>query len=156
MSAASFKPAWWLWSSHLQTIWPTLFRRRIRDLILHPERFELPDGDFVDLVWTNNQEGPIVLMLHGFEGSIDSPYAKGMLLELSQLGWRGVFMHFRGCSGEHNRLPRSYHSGDTADVAMVVQALKERNPGVPICAMWLSLGCNVLLKWRGETGDTKP
>lgn len=150
----SFKPAWWLSNKHLQTLWPTLCRRPIHDIAIARERFELPDGDFVDLDWSGNGHGPIVIMLHGLEGSIDSPYAKGMLHAISKQGWRGVLMHFRCCSGERNRLPRTYHSGETGDINAVVTTLSQREPGVPMAALGFSLGGNVLLKWLGESGQS--
>lgn len=150
----AFKPAWWLSNKHLQTLWPTLCRRPIHDIAITRERFELPDGDFVDLDWSGSGHGPIVVLLHGLEGSIDSPYAKGMLHAISRQGWRGVLMHFRCCSGERNRLPRTYHSGETGDINIVVQALSRREPHVPMAAMGFSLGGNVLLKWLGESGQS--
>jgi uncharacterized protein len=148
-----FKPAWWLPGPHLQTLWPALCRRAIKNLVLERERFELPDGDFIDLDWVGKTNtGPIILILHGLEGSIHSHYAKGMLHAVTQENWRGVFMHFRGCSGEHNRLPRSYHSGDTGDLATILQTLYKREPQTSFAAIGFSLGGNVLLKWLGETG----
>jgi len=152
-----FKPAWWLRNSHLQTIWPTVCRSNIKTLPLERERLELPDGDFLDLDWSGKQfSGPIVLILHGFEGSIESHYAKGMLRSINQRGWRGVFMHFRGCSGEPNRLPQGYHSGETKDVDFVVKTLRDREPNTDMAAIGYSLGGNVLLKWLGETSDKNP
>jgi predicted alpha/beta-fold hydrolase len=152
-----FKPAWWLPNGHLQTIWPALFRRKIKNLPLERERLELPDGDFIDLDWMNrNHHGPLVLILHGLEGSIDSHYAKSLLLTISQLGWRGVFMHFRGCSGEPNRLAKAYHSGETADVNYVTNLLFKREPKTHLAVIGFSLGGNVLLKWLGETGKQNP
>ena len=157
MKAQEFKPAWWLPGPHLPTIWPTLCRRPIKDLQITRERFELPDGDFIDLDWVNFQShGPIVLLLHGLEGSIKSPYIKGMLHEIQLLGWRGVVMHFRSCSGELNRLSRTYHSGETQDVALVVDVLSKRDGKAPMAAIGFSLGGNVLLKWLGETGADNP
>jgi len=151
-----FEPAWWLPHAHLQTLWQGLCRRDIKNLRVKRERFELPDGDFVDLDWVGKDSGPIVVILHGLEGSITSLYAQGMLNAIKQHGWRGVLMNFRGCSGEHNRLPRLYHAGETRDLAMVVQSLSQRNPGVPIATIGFSLGGNVLLKWLGETGNSSP
>lgn len=157
MSNNSFKPAWWLQNPHLQTLWPTLCRRRIQNLPIQHERFELPDGDFIDLSWVGSGKGrPIVLLLHGFEGSIESHYSKGMLMAIQQQGWRGVFMHFRGCSGEPNRLSRAYHSGETGDVAALVNALRKLEPNTDIAAIGFSMGGNVLLKWLGETGSQNP
>jgi predicted alpha/beta-fold hydrolase len=157
MSANQFKPAWWLPNSHLQTIWPALCRSDIKNLPLERERLELPDGDFIDLDWLDRQKnGPIVLILHGFEGSIDSHYSKGMLQTINQRGWRGVFMHFRGCSGEPNRLPRGYHSGETSDLNYVMKVLLARESATYFAAIGYSLGGNVLLKWLGETGKENP
>src|SRR3990167_2282858 len=155
MSDNQFKPAWWLPNSHLQTLWPPIFRRNIKDLQLERERLELPDGDFIDLDWVSRQkQGPLVLILHGLEGSIESHYAKGMLQTVTQYGWRGVFMHFRGCSGEPNRLARSYHSGETGDIDYVISLLRDREPNLILAAVGFSLGGNVLLKWLGEKKDT--
>src|SRR3990167_7379380 len=157
MNDYQFKPAWWLKNSHLQTLWPAICRRKVNNLSLERERLELPDGDFIDLDWVGREEsGPLVLILHGLEGSIHSHYAKGMLRTLTHHGFRGVFMHFRGCSGEPNRLPRSYHSGDTGDVDYVIHKLLDRKMNKEIAAIGFSLGGNVLLKWLGETAALNP
>lgn len=156
MNHSSFKAAWWLQNPHLQTLWATLCRRPIKNLHITRERFELPDGDFLDLDWVGNNKGPIVIILHGLEGSIDSPYAKGMLNAIQCQGWRGVVMHFRCCSGEPNRLSRMYHSGETGDLATIVNALRQRERDTPIAAIGFSLGANVLLKWLGETNKQNP
>lgn len=151
--SSQFKAAWWLPGPHLQTLWPALMRRPIH-IPIRRERLELPDGDFLDLDWAVTENtGPLVLILHGLEGSIESPYAKGLMRALLQQNYRVVFMHFRGCSGEHNRLARAYHSGDTCDLAYVVEHLQQSQVGIPIHAVGYSLGGNVLLKWLGETGN---
>ena len=144
-----FHAPWWLRGPHAQTLWPQL-RRRPGQLVLSPERLELADGDFVDLCWTQNTDGPIVAVFHGLEGSINSPYAMGMMAAVEARGWRGVFMHFRGCSGAFNRLDRSYHSGDTGDIARLIDTLRVRFPDLPVAAIGYSLGGNALLKYLGE------
>jgi predicted alpha/beta-fold hydrolase len=157
MTENKFKPAWWLKNSHMQTIWPVLCRGSIKNLPLERERVELPDGDFIDIDWVGKHEaGPIVVLLHGFEGSIESHYAKGMLQAINLQGWRGAFMYFRGCSGETNRLSRGYHSGETSDTDFVIRTLFYREPETPLAAVGYSLGGNVLLKWLGETGQDNP
>ena len=152
---SSFKPAWWLRNPHLQTLWPVFMRRRLRPP-LRRERLELPDGDFVDLDWTLNDSGPIVMLFHGLEGGRKSHYVRGMLAALPRHGLRGVLMHFRGCSGEPNRLARAYHSGDTGDIDFLVRTLKAREPHTPLAAIGYSLGGNALLKWLGEQGAQAP
>lgn len=155
VSMSAFEPAWWLPGPHLQTIFPNVFRRR-PNVELRRERWELDDGDFLDLDWTRNRTGPIVLILHGLEGSSESPYAAGMLRTVQQHGWRGALLHARGCSGEPNRLARRYHAGDTEDLHHVVKRLRAREPDTPLAVLGYSLGGSVLLNWLAESGDARP
>lgn len=148
-----FQPAWWCRGAHAQTLWARLLRRT-PEISYWRERLELPDGDFIDLDWSENGSGPIVIVLHGLEGSSSSPYARGIMRAIERRGWRGVVMHFRGCSGEPNRLARSYHSGDTGDLAYLVNLLRRREPRTALAAVGFSLGGNVLLKWLGKSGKT--
>jgi predicted alpha/beta-fold hydrolase len=153
MSAdGGFRPAWWLPGGHLQTLFPTLFRVR-RPPPLKRERLELDDSDFLDLDWTPEQAGPLVLLLHGLEGSQHSHYASGFLETLDRSGLQCVQMYFRGCSGEPNRLPRGYHSGETGDLQTVINHISQRYPERDIHAVGVSLGGNVLLKWLGENPE---
>jgi hypothetical protein len=94
---ADFTPAWWLPGAHLQTLVPNLIPRRGPSL--RRERLELPDGDFLDLDWGPECDGPLVLLLHGLEGSSRSPYAAGLMRRLAQTGFQGLVMHFRGWGG---------------------------------------------------------
>jgi len=148
--SGAFHPAWWLPGAHLQTLWPALLRRAPAPA-LRRERVELPDGDFIDVDWAG-ERGPIVVVLHGLGGSSDSHYARGILRAVVRQGWRGAVLHFRGCSGEPNRLPRSYHAGETGDLRTFLAMLRRREPHTPLAAVGYSLGGNVLLKWLGEQG----
>ncbi|MGH8608103.1 MAG: hydrolase [Gammaproteobacteria bacterium] len=152
LAVEGFKPAWWISSPHAQSIWAAFLRRRPR-LQLTRERLELPDGDFVDLDWTPLARGPLVLVFHGLEGSNHSCYAMGTLEAIKRHGWQGAIMYFRGCSGEINRLARSYHSGDTGDMRFLFQYLRHRHPGQVLAAIGFSLGGNALLKYLGEAGN---
>ncbi|MDP3704738.1 MAG: hydrolase [Legionellaceae bacterium] len=147
-----FKPAWWLANPHAQTMYPTL-ARRLQASIDHVERFELPDGDFIDLAWAVNglsPDAPVVVFLHGLGGNAHSTYVAGQLQAYNRMGWRAVLMHFRGASAEPNRFMRAYHSGDTADLNCFLHALAEREPNTKKAVVGVSLGGNVLLKWLGE------
>ncbi len=150
--SSQFKPAWWLPGAHAQTIWPSLLRTLV-EIETREERLTLADGDFIDLAWTRGNSNKIVIVLHGLAGSIDSSYARGMLAAISKKGWRGVFMHFRGCSGEHNLKDRSYHSGETGDLRFLVDTLRKRHPEATLSAVGYSLGGNALLKYLGEYKD---
>ena len=114
------------------------------------ERWETPDGDFIDLDWAGTK-GPLMALFHGLEGSSTSPYARAIAAQALADGWRCVVPHFRGCSGELNRLPRAYHSGDSAEIAWILQALSGKAGKLYGCG--ISLGGNALLKYLGEQGE---
>ena len=158
-TVSDFRPAWWLRGSHRQTVWRKLFDGAPLPSYRR-ERFETSDGDFVDLDWLDSKdrsdERPLVIVLHGLEGSSRSPYVPGLLRLAERRGWDGVAMNFRSCSGELNRLPRFYHSGETGDLNEVVSSLIARWPGRSIGLVGYSLGGNVLLKWLGERGEKAP
>ena len=149
--SSRFRAAWWLSSPHLQTVWPTFFRTT-PEVAVERERLELDDGDFIDLDWTTRPCGPRLLVLHGLEGCSRSHYVQGLAAAMHGRGWRVIAMHHRGCSGEPNRLTRTYHSGETTDLSRVVRELRRREPDVPLCVAGYSLGGNVVLKWLGERG----
>lgn len=155
MNASTFQPAWWLPTAHLQTIWPALFRRQ-PDIEVTRERVELADGDFLDLDWYGNLIDPLVLINHGLEGSINSHYALPLMNALNKSGFASVFMHFRNCSEEPNRLARAYHSGETGDVQSIIQHIFETHQREVFAAIGFSLGGNALLKWLGESGESNP
>jgi uncharacterized protein len=157
----AYRPPWWYRGRHLQTLWGPALRRGGPPL--RRERWPTPDGDVLDLDWVDAGGGaapaarsPLLVVLHGLEGSSRSHYARGLLAEIRAAGWRGVVLHFRSCSGELNRLPRFYHSGDTGDLDWVVARLAAREPAVPIGLVGVSLGGNVALKWLGERGAGVP
>lgn len=151
---SEFIPARWLQNRHLQTLLPNVFYQR-SPVQIRRERLELPDGDFIDVDWTSGSTGPIVIVLHGLEGSIKSRYATRMMQHIHDMGLRGALPHFRGCSGEPNRLPIGYHSGFTQDLEYFTGLLKQREPQTALAAVGYSLGGNVLLKWLGESPNAR-
>lgn len=142
----------------MQTVWGPLFRRRGR-LRVRRERVTTRDGDFVDLDWADGGDGagaPLLLVLHGLEGSSRSHYALSLMRLALARRWRAVTLNFRSCSGELNRLPQFYHSGHTEDLDDVIALLLSREPATRLGAVGFSLGANVLLKWLGERDKDAP
>ncbi len=158
-SPTAYRAPRWLPGGNLQTLYPALLAP-VPAVAWHRERWDAPDGDFIDLDWSEPRDRkpgiagnrqPLVVLFHGLEGSSNSHYARAMMHAVQQRGWRGVVAHFRGCSGELNRLPRAYHSGDSAEIDWILRRLRERHAG-PLFAAGVSLGGNALLKWLGEQG----
>jgi predicted alpha/beta-fold hydrolase len=143
----AYEAPWWLPGGHLQTLCGALapaprvaFRR---------ERWETPDGDFIDLDWAGT-EGPLLALFHGLEGSSSSAYARAIAAEAVARGWRCVVPHFRGCSGVLNRLPRAYHSGDSEEIGWILRRLDAAH------VAGVSLGGNAVLKYLGESRADTP
>jgi predicted alpha/beta-fold hydrolase len=131
----------------MQTILPVLFPRRLI-LPFDRERLELNDGDFLDLDWSRSGRKRVAILSHGLEGGSKDVCVRGMAAALVAAGWDVLAWNFRGCGGEANRLLRFYHSGETGDLAAVIEhaaAAYER-----IALIGFSLGGNVTLKYLGE------
>ncbi|WP_406827754.1 hydrolase [Microbulbifer sp. ARAS458-1] len=154
-----FTPGIGLTNCHLQTVFP-VFHRSKPWVRTQAQWLETPDGDRIALhtpVRLEDDPGrPIVLILHGLEGSVESPYIQGLIPALISAGFQVAVMHFRGCGGIPNRLPRAYHSGDSDDPRWLAGRLTAHYPNTPLMAVGYSLGGNVLLKWLGEDGDKSP
>ena len=159
--AAPYSAPFWLAGGHLQTIYAATLAGAPQ-VDYHRERWELPDGDFVDVDWVNYKTAdttvgddkiPVVVLFHGLEGNSQSGYAKSLMAAVKEKGWRGVVIHFRGCSGKPNRLPRVYYAGDTPEMQLLLSRVQEHLPQAPIYAVGVSLGANALLKWLGESGE---
>lgn len=157
LADADFRPHRLLSDPHIQTLFPFLLRR-IPELAIRRERIELPDGDFVDLGWSGAQAPgvPLAVLVHGLTGDFESKYLRGTARHLIAAGWRTVMLQLRGGGSEPNRLPRSYHQGDTADLRYLLRLLREREPGTPLAVVGWSLGGNIVLKAMGEEGDQAP
>lgn len=160
-NAAPYSAPFWLPGGHLQTIFAATFANTPQ-VNYRRERWELPDGDFVDADWIelgdknlSNADAttPIMVLFHGLEGNSNSNYAKSLMAAAQNKGWRGVVIHFRGCSGEANRLPRAYYAGDTPEIQLLLSRVRDNAPKAPIYAVGVSLGGNALLKWLGESND---
>jgi len=149
----------WLPGGHAQTVYAALFAPRPR-VDYERELWNTPDNDRIALDWVRPRDArtrtegassaPLVALFHGLEGSSRSPYALALMAEVARRGWRGLVVHFRSCGGEPNRLPRAYHSGDTAEADWILHRLKSVQAGTALYVVGVSLGGNVLLKWLGE------
>ncbi len=153
----TFRPAVWARGPHTQTLMARLLRPRDEPAMVR-ERISTPDGDFLDVDWGPDpgDSAPVVLVIHGLEGSATRSYVLNVCRELLARGLRAVAMYLRGCSGEANLLPRAYHSGETGDINQVLDLIRRIHPGRALGAWGFSLGGNILLKLLGERDDGGP
>ena len=169
-----FRAPPWLPGGNLQTIWPARLSSRppgpppayLR------ERWDTPDGDFIDVdllpatpaadkdkdkdtatATATAAAAPMLVLFHGLEGTSSSHYALSFAQVAQRLGWTFAVPHFRGCSGELNRAPRAYHSGDFEEVGWILRRLRQRT-AAPLFVVGISLGGNALLRWAEEAGDS--
>ena len=154
IAETSYQAPFWLSGGDLQTIVPAVFGHTAK-IQYERVRWELEDGDFIDTDWVNRDASnqPTVVLFHGLEGNSASHYAKALMAKVQEIGWRGVVIHFRGCSGEENRLPRAYFAGDSAEIEMMLTRVRMENVESKIYVVGVSLGANALLKWLGERAE---
>jgi len=142
---------------HVQTL-AGKFMRPQPELPFRRERWETPDGDFLDLDLAQPaaDETRWVVILHGLEGNSRRPYVRCAAAALHHRGFGVAALNFRSCSGEPNRRARAYHSGETEDLDFVLRELRGRVPDASFGALGFSLGGNVLLKYLSEQGEQSP
>ena len=154
-----YRSPWWLPGGHAQTIWAALGARRHRGAPpgWRRERWNTPDGDFIDVDHAEHAhapDAPLLVLFHGLEGSSASQYATAFADFAAEQGLALAVPHFRGCSGELNRAPRAYHSGDFEEIDWILRRFAQTMPQRPRLAAGVSLGGNALLRWAGEMGHS--
>ena len=149
VSTAKYKPPFFLSNAHIQTIIPSVFRKPAPPLYTR-ERIETPDRDFIDLDWSYIKAYRLAIISHGLEGNSSRAYVTGMVNALNNNGWDAVALNFRGCSGEPNRLLKSYHSGFTDDLALTIKHAKKKQMYNEIALIGFSIGGNMTLVHLGR------
>ncbi len=156
MIPSSYRAPVWLPGGHVQTILAAKGVPRPR-VAYRRERWSTPDEDFIDVDFAQpepaSDTAPVLVLFHGLEGSSQSHYSLSTMRAAADRGWRGLVVHFRGCSGEPNRLPRAYHSGDSEEGDWVLRRVHARWTHARLFAVGISLGGNMLAKWLGERAE---
>jgi predicted alpha/beta-fold hydrolase len=153
---SNYKPPLFFKNGHLSTMYAGLLRE-INGLVQSRERIHLPDGDFMDLDWSYAKQASkkVTILLHGLEGNAQRAYIQGSAKALTESGYDVCAVNFRGCSGEPNTTYRSYHSGATEDLKVVLEHIVKNKEYNKIYLKGFSLGGNLLLKYLGE-GNSIP
>jgi hypothetical protein len=142
-------------NGHLETLFAGLLRRGPRVAFVR-ERLELEDGDFLDLDWSRTGSRRLALITHGLEGHSRRPYVLGMARALNAAGFDVLARNLRGCSGELNRLPKAYHSGETGDLRRVLAHALASGDYDAVVLVGFSVGGNQTLRFLGEDPAAVP
>lgn len=150
--SSAYQPPFPFRNGHIATVYSGLFRK-VANPGQERERLELEDGDFMDLDWSyaykDKPNTHLAIVLHGLEGNAQRPYVLGAVKAFLNTGYDACALNFRGCSGETNRLYRSYHSGASDDLERVIHHILANKHYTHIIINGFSLGGNVTLKYLG-------
>ncbi|WP_298478820.1 alpha/beta fold hydrolase [uncultured Maribacter sp.] len=149
--SSSYNPPLIFKNGHLSTIYSGIFRQ-VKNVSQKRERIMLSDGDFLDLDWSysTKKTKKVVLLIHGLEGNAQRAYVTGSATLFNNHHYDVCAINLRGCSGEINRVYRSYHSGATEDLKATIQHILETKNYSSIYIKGFSLGGNLTLKYLGE------
>jgi len=161
IKSQQYHPSFFFKNHYCSTIFPSLFRKIT--VQYERQRWNTPDGDFLDLDWSKKGFQKLLITIHGLEGSSDSNYIKGMVKIFNDHEYDAVAINLRGCSGEHNLGRTNYHSGQTSDLDFVIKKILKQSRGIEtgynykeLVIVGFSLGGNIVLKYGGEQGDKIP
>ncbi|MHC2993054.1 alpha/beta hydrolase [Pontibacter sp. HJ8] len=149
------KPPFYLFNGHMQTIVPSLFRQ-VEGVTYQRERIITPDDDFIDLDWSRANSKTLAVLSHGLEGDSHRPYIMGMVKVLNESGVDALAWNYRSCSGEPNKLLRSYHLGASDDLDVVIRHALSSGNYHTVLLVGFSAGGNISLKYLGESPQQVP
>ena len=154
-----FEPRWGLGSGHAQTL----------AAAFAPRRFALPLGKqrlFRVDAWTQirgvchwqpdvPRDLPVIVIVHGLEGSCDSNYCRGIAAKAWARGFHAIRLNQRNCGGTEQLTPTLYNSGLSGDYRAVLMELMEEG-FEQIFFVGYSMGGNLVTKMAGELGEEAP
>ena len=155
-----FVPRRGLSNGHLMTIWAWARRR-------HFPRLPDPESRYFDVVpgtrvlshcfWQQDRSRhPLLLALHGLEGSSSAHYMQGIADKAFARGFNVILLNQRNCGGTEALCDGLYHSGLTADAAHVITEVTARDGIEQVVVAGYSLGGNLALKLAGDYGASPP
>lgn len=155
MLSSCYKRPWFLPNPHLETIWPSLFRKPESPNYVR-EEISTDDNDFLLLDWLRNGHECLAIVSHGLEGDSRRHYVVGMVNCLGQSGWDVLAWNFRGCGGPINRQPRFTHNGATGDLDAVVRYAIEKYQYKTVVLVGFSMGGNLSMVYLGRAPESVP
>ncbi|HKV23324.1 MAG TPA: alpha/beta fold hydrolase [Candidatus Acidoferrum sp.] len=155
-----FEPHPWLRNGHAMTI-AAAFARRKFTLPPAEDRLFSVDADSRLLGKCHWQPGrrrevPVVVIVHGLEGSSESGYMLGIAEKAFHSGFHAIRMNQRNCGGTENLTPTLYNSGMSGDFRAVCEDLAGRDGFEKVFFVGYSMGGNLVTKMAGEYAAAPP
>jgi predicted alpha/beta-fold hydrolase len=155
-----FEPHPLLKSGHAMTIAAVYAIRRF-DLPVPEERLFQVEPDSRLLAhchWQADKrpETPVLVIVHGLEGSSESNYIRGIAEKAFHRGYHVIRLNQRNCGGSERLTPTLYNSGMSADYCAVLDELSGADGFENIFFAGYSMGGNLVTKMAGEYGDAAP
>ncbi|ELT88631.1 hypothetical protein CAPTEDRAFT_21514 [Capitella teleta] len=158
-----FWPTFWCWEARLQTILRTLIKTS-PDVPYKKEFLNTSDGGHVALDWVQNDSGspyvssvrPTVLMMPGLTGSSHESYARHLVKQATDRGYRALVFNNRGIGGADLKTPRTYNATNIEDLCEVIAHIKGRYPDSPLLGVGVSMGGLLLTNYLAKKGKDTP
>ncbi len=155
-----FQPHPLLRNGHAQTIASAFVPRRIHLPLAQKRLFQVDPWSKVLGIchWQGEKQRhiPVMVIVHGLEGSSDSNYVRGIAEKAYRNGFHVVRMNQRNCGGTETLTPTLYNSGMSGDYRAVLEELIEKDGFEQIFCAGYSMGGNLVTKMAGELGDSAP
>jgi uncharacterized protein len=155
--AGTFNPPRLLRNSHLQSTLGSvpprswLIRARAAAVLAASKELLLDCGDGVRLqAFHTPQRQDMALLLHGWEGSAESPYVLSAAALLFERGFGVVRLNLRDHGKTHALNRELFHSCRLPEIVGAVKALSARFASARLCLGGFSLGGNFLLRVAAE------
>ncbi len=137
---------------HVQTIIPALFAQG--SMVYRRETINTYDNDFLDLDWAHEKQNKLVIYVHGMEGSSEDWYIKRCGTCLADHGYSTLVINLRGCSDSKQTPKKTYHSGMSEDLSVVIDHLLANYNYHEINLVGFSIGGNIVLKYLAEQSQS--
>jgi uncharacterized protein len=157
---SEFEPYPLLRNGHAMTIAAALVPRRFDIPAPKARRFQVDSDSWLlgHCHWqTGKPKGvPVLVLVHGLEGSSDSNYMRGIAEKAFHRGFHVVRLNQRNCGGTEALTPTLYNSGMSGDYRAVFEELSNHDRIGQIFFAGYSMGGNLVTKMAGEFADAAP
>jgi len=158
--ASQFEPHPLLRNRHAMTIAAALVPRRFDIPPAQSRRFQVDKDSWLlgHCHWQPGQckDAPVLVLVHGLEGSSDSNYMRGIAEKAFHRGFHVVRLNQRNCGGTEALTPTLYNSGMSADYRAVFAELSGGDDYEQIFFAGYSMGGNLVTKMAGEFAEAVP